>query len=323
MKAVVYQTYGPPSVLQQTELPKPAPRPNELLVQVHASTVTAGAVWLRKGVYPGSWLFTLLLRLMTGLFSPRRAVLGFEFAGVVEAVGEAVTRFRPGEAVYGTTTGLAQGAYAEYVCVPEAWGQGVVAHKPDQLTFAEAAALPIGGMTALQLLLKAGVGAGQSVLVYGASGSVGTYAVQLATYLGASVTGVCSTANLALVQSLGAEAVIDYTQTDLTQIGRRFDVVVDAVGKLPSSCRKALLAQNGRFVSVASVTDEKPRYLDILQRAIGEGRLKPVIDNVYPLDQLVAAHEYVDGGHKKGNVVISLLPADSAESYLSRHQAHP
>ncbi len=168
--------------------------------------------------------------------------------------------------------------------------------------------LPIGGMTALHLLLKTGIRRGQSVLIYGASGSVGTYAVQLATYFGANATGVCSTANVPLVRSLGAETVLDYIQTDLTQLGRRFDVVFDAVGKLPTSCRKALLAQNGRFASVRSMTNEKVHYLDTLQQAISEGRLRPVIDRVYSLDQFVAAHEYVDTGRKKGNVIIEITP---------------
>jgi NADPH:quinone reductase-like Zn-dependent oxidoreductase len=307
MKAVVYESYGPPSVLQLTETAKPVPKRNEVRVRVYASTVTAGTVWARQGRFPGSVLLTLGLRLMFGLTKPRRPILGFEFSGVVVAVDDAVTRFRPGDAVYGTTTGLAQGAYAEYLCLPQHWPQGVVAHKPDSLTFAEAAALPIGGMTALQLLIKAGIGPGQSVLIYGASGSVGTYAVQLATYLGASVTGVCSTANMALVGSLGAEAVIDYTQTDLTRLGRRFDVVFDAVGKLPTTCRNTLLKKDGRFASVRSMTNERTSYLDTLHCIIEAGRLRPVIDRTYPLAELAAAHDYVEQGHKRGNVVITCM----------------
>jgi len=186
MKAVVYTNYGPPSVLHLTELDKPVPKSNEVLVRVCTSTVTAGTVWTRQGIFPGSWPFTVALRLMTGLFRPRRPVPGVEFAGVVETVGDRVATFRPGDAVYGTTTGLRQGAYAQYVCVPESWRGGVVSLKPARLTFAEAATLPVGGMTALNLLRKVSLQKGQSVLIYGASGSVGTYAVQLATYLGAS-----------------------------------------------------------------------------------------------------------------------------------------
>lgn len=309
MKAVVYRAYGPPSVLHLTELARPVPKPGEVLVRVYASTVTAGTVWLRRGVFPGFWPFTVALRLMAGLFCPRRPVLGAEFSGVVETTGDGVTTLRPGDAVYGTTTGLQQGAYAEYVCVPVSGGSGVLALKPAPLTFAEAAALPVGGMTALALLRKAALQPGQSVLIYGASGSVGTYAVQLASYLDASVTGVCSTANVALVRSLGADAVLDYTQTNLTQLGSRFDVVVDAVGKLPSSCRKGLLTKNGRFVSVMSMTRERTRYLDTLHGIVEEGRLRPVIDQVYPLDQIVAAHAYVDSGRKKGNVVVEIAAA--------------
>jgi NADPH:quinone reductase-like Zn-dependent oxidoreductase len=310
MKAIVYRTYGPPSVLLLTDLAKPVPGRHEVLVRVYASTVTSGTVWMRQGAFPGSWLFTVALRLMVGIRRPRRPVLGVEFSGVVEAVGDRVTRFRPGDAVYGTTTGLRQGAYAEYVCVPESWRGGVIGLKPAELTFAEAAALPVGGMTALQLLQKADLEKGQSILIYGASGSVGTYAVQLATYLNASVTGVCSTANLTLVRSLGADAVLDYTQTDLTQLGSRFDVVIDAVGKLPPLCRKVLLRKEGRFVSVLSMTGESRRYLDTLLRMIGEGRLRPVIDQVYPLEEIVAAHDYVDSGRKKGNVVVSIKATD-------------
>lgn len=309
MKAVMYRAYGPPSVLHVSELEKPVPKPHEMLVRVYASTVTSGTVWLRRGDFPGSWLFTMMLRLMAGIFRPRRPVPGIEFAGVVEAVGDRVTRFRPGDAVYGTTTGLQQGSYAEYLCVPESWRGGVVAPKPGRLTFAEAAALPVGGMTALALLNRVGNLHGRTVLVYGASGSVGTYAVQLATYLGASVTGVCSTANVALVRSLGADEVLDYTQTDLTQLGRRFDVVVDAVGKLPTSCRNALLNPSGRLVSVLSITGERTHYLEKLHHLVEEGRLKPVIDSTYPLDQIVAAHDYVDSGRKKGNVIVDILAA--------------
>ncbi|KAB7728068.1 zinc-binding dehydrogenase [Rudanella paleaurantiibacter] len=309
MKAVMYRTYGPPSVLHVSELEKPVPKPNEILVRVHASTVTSGTVWLRRGAFPGSRLMTGMLRLIAGIFRPRRPVLGVEFSGVVEATGNRVTKFHPGDAVYGTTTGLQQGSYAEYLCVPESWRGGVVALKPSRLTFAEAAALPVGGMTALTLLNRAGNLNGRTVLVYGASGSVGTYAVQLATYHGASVTAVCSTTNMALVRSLGADEVLDYTQTDLTRLGRRFDVVIDAVGKLPASSRNALLRPGGRFVSVMSMTGETNQQLERLHQLVEEGRLKPVIDRIYPLDQIVAAHDYVDSGRKKGNVVVDLVTA--------------
>ncbi|AQG79900.1 NAD(P)-dependent alcohol dehydrogenase [Spirosoma montaniterrae] len=306
MKSVIYKAYGPPSVLHLAEVEKPQPKSNEVLVQVYASTVTSGAVWVRQGRFPGSSFFTLALRLMFGITKPRRPILGFEFSGIVEAVGPNVTRFRAGDAVYGTTTGLPNGAYAEYVCVPERWSQGVIAKKPAQLTFEEAAALPVGGMTALQLLGKTQLRAGQNILIYGASGSVGTYAVQLAKHVGATVTGVCSTANVSFVQSLGADTVIDYTCTDITQYGGQFDVVFDAVGKLPAATLKTLLTNNGRYISVRSMTNERTEHLDALHQMIEAGKLRPAIDRTYPLEQIVDAHEYVDTGRKRGNVVICI-----------------
>jgi NADPH:quinone reductase-like Zn-dependent oxidoreductase len=309
MKAAIYTTYGPPSVLQLTDIAKPIPKSNEVLVRVVASTVTSGSIWVRRGAFPGSKLFTVLMRLLFGLTRPRRPVLGFEFSGTVEAVGETVTQFRPGDAVYGTTTGLRQGAYAEYVCIPETWRMGVMALKPAELTFAEAAALPIGSMTALQILQKAPIQPGQQILIYGASGSVGTYAVQLAAYWGGQVTAACSPGNFALVQSIGAEAVVDYAQSDLSDWENRFDVVFDAVGKLPASLGKRLVKKGGHFLSVKSPTSEKKEYLHLVQKIIAEGRLKPVIDRTYPLDEIVNAHAYVDLGHKKGNVVITVARA--------------
>lgn len=309
MKAAIYTAYGPPSVLHLTETGKPVPKDNELLVRVHASTVSAAVIWIRNGRFPGSRVFTFFIRLLFGLTKPKRPILGFEFSGVVEAVGKDVKLFRTGDPVYGTTTGLKNGAYADYVCIPEQRSQGVVALKPDKLTFAEAAALPVGGMTALHLLQKAGIRKGQRILVYGASGSVGTYAVQLAKYYGASVTGVCSTANLALVKSIGADDVADYTQTDITRCGLKFDVVFDAVNKLPSARLKPLLKKGGRLVSVKSMTGEKTEYLHFLQKVTEEDKLKPVIDRTYPLEQIVEANAYVELGHKKGNVVITIHTA--------------
>lgn len=304
MKAVIYIEYGPPSVLQLTDIVKPIPKPKEVLVRVYASSVTAGAIWVRQGIFPGLRFFTALLRLTNGLFKPRRPVLGFEFSGVVEAIGEAVTQFRPGDAVYGTTTGLRQGAYAEYVCVPQSWSQGVMALKPAELSFTDAAVLPIGGMTALQLLRKADIQKGQRVLIYGASGSVGTYAVQLAAYLGGNVTAACRAVNFELVQSIGANTVIDYTKWDMTQWGGQFDVVFDAVGKLPAPAANRLLTKGGQLLSITSITQEKVDYLHTLHGIIAEGRLKPIIDRTYGLDDIVNAHTYVDLGHKRGNVVV-------------------
>lgn len=304
MKAIVYRTYGAPEVLQVQEIEKPVPKGNEVLVKVHASTVTAGTIWIRKGEFPGSRLFTFLLRLMYGFKQPQKPVIGFEFSGIIETVGANVSKFKKGNSVYGTTTDLKQGAYAEYVCVPESWKQGVIAHKPETLSFEEAAALPIGAMTAYHILQKRSIQKGAKVLVYGASGSVGSYAVQLAKFQGAEVTAVCSAVNLELVKSLGAEEALDYQTNDLSQLTKRFDVVFDAVGKLPSAKGKSLLKPGGKWCSVKSMTSEKTSYLDEFHKMISAGKLKPVIDRTYPLEEIVDAHRYVESGRKKGNVVI-------------------
>ena len=305
MKAVTYTMYGPPSVLQLKEISKPVPKGDEVLIKIVCSTVSAAAIWKRKGKFPGSMLFTILLRLFSGLTKPGIPVLGVEFSGVVEETGNEVTLFKKGDAVYGTTTGLKQGAYAEYVCVPEKRKGGVLIKKPELLSFEQAAVLPVGAMTALDLLKKAKIQKGQQVLIYGASGSVGTYAVQISKYFGAFVTGVCSSANTALVFSLGAENVIDYTTNDISKSGKKHDIVFDAVGKLKKSTWKKLLKGGGRFCTVKSTTSEKTEYLEILHKMIAEGKLLPVIDKVYSFDQISEAHQYVDSGHKKGNVVIS------------------
>ncbi len=307
MKAAVYYEYGSPSVLQIKEVDKPVPTNKEILVRVKASTVSAAISWTRRGQHPDSKIFTFILRLMFGITKPKQPILGFEFSGVVEEVGKDVKLFRKGDPIYGTTTGLKNGAYAEYVCVPEKWNQGVVALKPKGLTYEEAAALPIGGMTALQLLRKVTIKKGSNILIYGASGSVGTYAVQLAKYFGATVTAVCSTANIELVKSIGADEVIDYTKKDIASCRKIVDVIFDAAGKLPASELKSVLKKGGQFVSVKSLTNEKTEYLDFLQLVIGDGYLKPVIDRVYPLEQIVEANEYVDTGRKRGNVVVRVI----------------
>jgi NADPH:quinone reductase-like Zn-dependent oxidoreductase len=244
---------------------------------------------------------------MFGLTKPKKTILGYELSGEVEAVGKDISLFKPGDQVFGTTTGLPAGAYAEYVCLPEQWKQGVVAQKPVNISHEEAAAVPIGGMTALYLLKKAAIQKGQKVLIYGASGSVGTYAVQLAKHhFGADVTGVCSSANLALVRWLGADAVIDYTQEDFTQKGETYDVVFDAVGKISASLGKSVLKKEGRYLSVKSPTGEKTEDLLLLKSLIEADQIRAVIDKRYPLDQTAEAHRYVETGRKKGNVVITL-----------------
>lgn len=300
MKAIVCAKPGPPDVLQLKEIEKPAPKDNEVLIKVHAATVTQGDVMLRK-LHP-------LMYLPMRLFGVRRKKIpGHEFAGEIESVGADVKRFRVGDQVFGTTTGLSVGANAEYVCLPEEWAAGVLAIKPDNISYEEAATLPVGGMTALYILQKGNIRSGRKVLIYGASGSVGTYAVQLARHhFGAEVTGVCSTANVDLVKSLGADQVIDYTRENVTQEGQIYDFVFDAVGKFSSAQRKSSLKENGAFLTIQSTTKEEIENLVFLKELVEAGKLKAVIDRRYPLEQVAEAHRYVETGRKKGNVVITV-----------------
>lgn len=306
MKAIVYTEYGPPDVLHLKDVEKPTPKSNEILVKVYATTVSSGTIWARSGKHRDSKLLTLALRIFFGISKPKKAILGYELSGEVEAVGKDVKRFQVGDKVFGTTTGLKNGAYAEYICMPEEWKQGVVAKNPENVSYDEAAAIPIGGMTALHILRSGNIEKGQKVLIYGASGSVGTYAVQLAKHFGAEVTAVCSTSNVDLARSLGAEKVIDYTKDNFTQMGEVYDVIVDAVGKISRSGSKGCLKAGGKYLSVKSPTSEKIEYLVYLKQLAEAGKLRPVIDRRYPLEQISEAHSYVEKGHKKGNVVITV-----------------
>ena len=307
MKAVVYKKYGPPEVLQLKDVPKPEARDHEVLVKVHATTVTVGDTIMRSLNIPGPLWQRMLARLYLGVREPRRQVLGMELAGEVEAVGEKVTRFKPGEAVFASTFAVNFGAYAEYKCLPES---GVLAHKPTSLTLEQAAAVPGAGMTALHCLNKGNIQPGQNVLIYGASGAVGTNAVQFTSrHFGANVTGVCSAANLELVTSLGAAKVIDYTHEDFTQSGETYDVIFDAVGKLSPSQAKKARKQAGIYLNVHADSSggDKLQNLLLLREIVEAGELKPVIDRVYPIEQIIEAHRYVDQGRKKGNVVITVV----------------
>lgn len=304
MKAVVYNTYGPPNVLKLVEIKRPLPKDNEILVKIHASTVTSGDVRLRKSDFPP--LFWLPARLIFGLFKPKKKILGHELAGIIEDKGAKVTKFNIGDAVFGTTTMLKTGSYAEYICLPEKWKHGVVDFKPSNLSFKEAAALPVGGMTALYLFEKAKLKKKQKILVYGASGSVGSYAVQIANQQEASVTAVCSTLNFDMVKSLGAESVIDYHKEDYSLLKNKFDIVFDAVGKTTKSKAKKILNKEGVFVSVKMITKEKGEHLLKLKKLAEKEELKPFIDQCFPLEEIIKAHEYVDKGHKRGNIVVEI-----------------
>lgn len=306
MKAFVYNRYGPPEVLYFERLQKPIPKKNEILVKVHAASVTSGDIRMRSSNFP--LLFWLPARLVFGIFHPKKQVLGTEFSGKVVKCGESVSKFKIGDKVVGTTTGLQNaGGYSEYLCVPEKWKQGVVSLKSTALTFEEAACLPVGGMTALYLLKKAKIKSATKVLVYGASGSVGSYAVQLAKYFGSEVTGVSSTNNLDLVRSIGATHAFDYTKKDISHIDEKFDVILDAVGKISRSQFKHLLSSTGNFVTVKSPTKEITDDLQFLIELSTSGEIRPVIDRIYEFDDIVEAHRYVDQGHKKGNVGIRII----------------
>jgi len=300
MKAILCTKYGPPEVLQLAEVEKPTPKDNEVLIKIHATTCHIGDVRVRSFDVPG-WQ-KIPFRLMLGLRKPKQPILGMELAGDIEAIGKDIKRFKVGDPVV-ASAGFVFGAHAQYICLPEDAThvkKGMIAPKPANMTYEEAAAgVASGGITARQ-----------KVLIYGASGSMGTFAVQLAKIFGAEVTGVCSTAHLDTVKSLGADKVIDYTVSDFTQSGERYDVVYDAVSKRPSSQAKKALAPGGIYLSTnkhsgsgGDITTEDLLYLTGL---IEEGKLTTVIDRRYPLEDMIEAHRYVEKGHKKGHVVITV-----------------
>jgi len=320
MKVIVYTKYGPPDVLQLKEVAKPTPKDNEVLIKIYATTVTSGDWRARSLEVPVG--FGLISRLYFGVLRPRQPILGTELAGEVESVGKDVKKFKVGDQVF-AFSGASMGCYAEYKCMPE---DGAVALKPANLTYDDAAAISFGGTTALDFFRRAKLQSEEKVLINGASGGVGTAMVQLARHFGAVVTGVCSTANMELVRSLGANHVIDYTKEDFTENGETFDIIVDTVGTAPFSRSKGSLKDKGRLLLVlgglpdmlripwvsmtsskkviAGPASERAEDLHFLATLAEEGEFTPVIDRRYPFEQIAEAHSYVDTGHKKGNVVI-------------------
>jgi NADPH:quinone reductase-like Zn-dependent oxidoreductase len=293
MKAVLFQKSGSVEGLVLTDIPTPAPTSDEVLVRIHATSVTRGDVVLRKIPF-------LLARLFG---QKRKAMLGHEFAGEVEAIGPGVDQLATGDRVFGTTTGLPMGSYAEYICVP---ADGMLATLPPTVSYEEAAAVPIGATTALQFLRRGGLAGGQRVLVIGASGSVGSYGVQLASHFGAHVTGVSSGRNAELVRTLGAAVVIDYTTRDVTKGDDRYDLIFDAVGSGSAGSFKRILADGGSFVSVRASTTERPSDLVEIRDLLGAGKIRAIIDRRYALEQIREAHAYVEKGRKAGNVLITV-----------------
>lgn len=331
MKAIVWTGYGSPDVLQLRDVEKPTPKDNEVLIKIRATTVTAGDQEMRSLTVP-LWL-RLPTRLYVGLRKPERiTILGQELAGGIEAVGKDVRRFKEGDEVF-AATGFSLGAYAEYICLPEESEDSVLAAKPANTTFEEAAAIPVGGLEALHFLRKASIQSGQKVLINGAGGSIGTIAVQLAKYFGAEVTAVDSTRKLDMLRSVGADQVIDYTREDFTQSGQTYDAILDVVGKSSYSGSMRSLKEHGFYLIanprvskmvrglwtsatsgkkvVTQTSSRKTDDLVYLKGLIEAGKIRPVIDRSFPLEQTAEAHRYVEQGGKKGNVVITVGMGDS------------
>ncbi len=315
MKAVIYEKYGSPSVLCLTELPIPVITGSELLIRIETTTVTSGDVRMRSSDFPP--LYYLPGRLVLGLIRPKKQILGHEFAGTVSACGDDVKRFKVGDRVYGTTSGLKAGSYAEFIAVPEEKKTCVLGKIPENISFAEATTVPIGGMAALDLLLKGDIEQAKQVMIIGACGSVGSFALQIARIFGAFVTAVCSSSKIEIAKKLGANQFIDYRTESLSSAGIKYDLIFDSTGKYKKSELLPLLSKDGRFVSTKSLTAEKNHYLHQLSGWLEQGKIKPLIDRCFTLDNIKEAHKYVESDHKSGGVVIT-ISAKEIEKWIEQ-----
>lgn len=322
MRAIVTTKYGPPSVLQLKEVVKPVPKDNEVLIKIHAATVTAGDCEMRAFNMP--FFLRIPLRLYMGIRKPRINILGQELSGKIEAVGKNVKQFKEGDSVFAPTD-MKFGAYSEYICLPE---KHPIAIKPEGIGFDVAATIPTGGLNGLHFHRKAKIQAGESVLINGAGGSIGTYGLMLAKMYGALVTAVDSGEKLEMLTTIGADHVMDYQKEDYTRNGEKYDVIIDVAGKSPFWRSVWSLKKNGRFIIanpalsrmigglwvnltsrkkvINALTSYNIENMDFMKDLVAEGKINPVIDRQYPLERLAEAHQYVDGKHKKGNVIITL-----------------
>ena len=308
MKAVVYEKYGSPEVLHLKDIPKPVPKDNEVLIKIHATTVHRGDVRMRSLDLPVPGWQKLMARLFLGIRGPKRKILGMELAGVIEEVGSQVSRFKVGDQIFASTIKANFGAYAEFKCMKE---DGIIALKPTNMSFEESATVPNGAYTALGIIRIAKIRQGMTIMIYGASGSVGSFAIQFAKNLGAEVTAVCSSKSMDVVKSIGIDKIIDYTSSDFTNVNEKFDVFFDAVGKLPKSEGLRFLKPTGVYLNVHITSDKIKEKQEIvineLKNLIEQGKLNTLIDKQYTFDEIVEAHHYVDSGHKKGNVVVKVF----------------
>lgn len=301
MKAYIQKKYGGPEVLVLSDVPIPKPKKNEVLVKIYSTSVSSGDTIVRE--LKVNIILRMIMRLLFGITKPRKEIPGYTCSGVVEELGSDVNNFEVGDKVY-AINGLKSGCYAEYVCVN---ANKSIVKKPDNISFNDAVSVPFGAMSALHILRTTTINKNDEVLIYGATGSVGSYGVQLAKYFGANVTAVCSKKNFEIIKSVGADYVIDYKTEDFTTSSKKYDVVFDAVGKITKKIGNKALKEKGSYISIKSLTSESKEKLEFLNEIIKLGKLKTIIDHVYSFDQMVDAHKRVDSGRKVGNVIVEVI----------------